>query len=160
MLQRELDDFSYDRKKGSEGGKELKKHLTDENYSKWASYNDEVAEKPDTVKTEGGIVKVENGIKKDPNGIKKDPVQYPSVVQRPISFDSATCANCGLARRNTRFSPCRHSVMCERCAELFVKRGDPCPECKKVIETIEIGDWSTTVRVKRQASQSSEEDFA
>ncbi|GMI32611.1 hypothetical protein TrRE_jg2905 [Triparma retinervis] len=151
-LQLELG-FTYDRKRGSNGSDKLKKHLTQDNYRKWAAHNDDVAEKLDTV------VKSEGGVKIEANAVKKDP----GTLQQPLA--DPECAICENARRNTRFSPCSHSVCCLQCAENLVNKSNPCPECNTVIDLIEIGDWNITEKKKQevprlQASQSSEEDFA
>ena len=46
---------------------------------------------------------------------------------------------------SAKLKPCQHSVYCKACVEELLRRGDPCPVCRKPISGFDVGKWQGTL---------------
>ena len=51
--------------------------------------------------------------------------------------DEVACVICMSARRDIRFSPCKHICACTRCALLLIENDPKCPLCREKIQKVE-----------------------
>ncbi|GMH84105.1 hypothetical protein TL16_g09816 [Triparma laevis f. inornata] len=59
--------------------------------------------------------------------------------------EGGTCIICLDNVVNAKLRPCKHSATCKGCTDELMKRGEPCPLCRKPISGRDIGKWQSTI---------------
>ena len=59
--------------------------------------------------------------------------------------DSDKCIICMDRVVNVKLKPCQHSVYCKACVEELLRRGQPCPVCRKPISGYEVGKFIDSI---------------
>jgi len=70
-----------------------------------------------------------------------------SAVSIPVKIveEADKCIICLDNIVNAKLKPCQHSVYCKTCVEELLRRGDPCPVCRKPIKGFDVGKWQGTL---------------
>ncbi|GMH74532.1 hypothetical protein TL16_g06491 [Triparma laevis f. inornata] len=77
-------------------------------------------------------------------GVSPSPVPLKGSVDEEVD-DGDKCIVCVDSIVNAKLRPCGHSATGRECTDELMKRGEPCPLCRKPISGFTLGKWQSSI---------------